>query len=157
MYPKFIELHDKDSGNQFIANVDNIVTVGETGTILALPSDVMKLETVEGYKEIKTLITDSGCLIKKADPRLDTEHPLTMDDLMTMVGEPVWNSNNGRWMLVNRIDDVAGTDFAILTESSGIGYDFDEAMLKAKPLYRMKKNIAGSKRKDEDDDTTGRY
>lgn len=151
MYPKFIELHDKDSGNRFIANVDNIVTVGETGTILALPSDVMKLETVESYKEIKTLITDSGCLIKKADPRLDTEHPLTMDDLRTMVGEPVWNSNSRKWGLVKEVreDDVTlvyqAADWVIVGPEG----------LNKYPLYRMKKEVAGSKRKDEDDDTTG--
>lgn len=149
MYPKFIELHDKDSGNQFIANVDNIVTVGETGTILALPSDVMKLETVESYEEIKTLITDSGCLIKKADPRIDTEHRLTLENLRDMIGEPVWMSSANAWMLVVSCDD----QYATLRWPSGNVSTSDENDLSSYPLYRMKKDVAWSKRRDENDDT----
>lgn len=157
MYPKFIEVHAAGDGIAVAVNVENVIGFsgdGKGGGCFRMTDESM-WQTKESYDELKALITDCGCLIRKADPRLDTEHPLTMDDLMTMVGEPVWNSNNGQWMLVNRIDDVAGTDFAILTESSGIGYDFDEAMLKAKPLYRMKKEVAGSKRRDENDDSTG--
>lgn len=151
MYPKFIELRDKDSGNRISVNVDNIVIVGKTGTILALPSDVMKLKTVESYEEIKTLITDSGCLIKKADPRIDTEHRLTLEDLRGMVGEPVWMSSANAWMLVVSCDD----QYATLRWSSGNASTSDENDLVSYPLYRMKKDVAGSRRKDEDDDTGG--
>lgn len=151
MYPKFIELYDKDSGNRISVNVDNIVIVGKTGTILALPSDVTKLETVESYEEIKTLITDSGCLIKKADPRIDTEHRLTLEDLRGMVGEPVWMSSANAWMLVVSCDD----QYATLRWSSGNASTSDENDLVSYPLYRMKKDVAGSRRKDEDDDTGG--
>lgn len=151
MYPKFIELYDKDSGNRISVNVDNIVIVGKTGTILALPSDVMKLKTVESYEEIKTLITDSGCLIKKADPRIDTEHRLTLEDLRGMVGEPVWMSSANAWTLVVSCDD----QYATLRWSSGNASTSDENDLVSYPLYRMKKDVAGSRRKDEDDDTGG--
>lgn len=143
MYPKFIEVHAVDLNEKPVSiNVAHIIGFSATkdgyGFVTAGGKDVAQTRTTETYDELKALIKDSGCLINKADPRLDTEHPLTMDDLKEMIDEPVWNSNTGRWMLVNRIDDVAGTDFAILTESNGIGYDFDEAILKAKPLYRMK-------------------
>lgn len=151
MYPKFIELHDKDSGTRFSVNVEHVVVVGEKGIILALPSDVMKLETVESYEEIKTIITDSGCLIKKADPRIDTEHRLTLEDLRGMIGEPVWQGNLNAWLLVVSCDD----QYATLRWSSGNVSTSDENDLLSYPLYRMKKDVAGSKRRGEDDDTTG--
>jgi len=151
MYPKFIELHDKDSGNRFSVNVEKIAVVGKKGTMLALPSDFMYLETVESYEEIKTLITDSGCLIKKADPRLDTEHRLTLADLRGMIGEPVWMSSVNAWLLVVSCDD----QYATLRWSSGNVSTSDENDLLSYPLYRMKKDVAGSKRRGEDDDTTG--
>lgn len=151
MYPKFIELHDKDSGNRFSVNVENIAVVGEKGTMLALPSDVMNLETVESYEEIKTIITDSGCLIKKADPRLDTEHRLTLADLRGMIGEPVWMSSTNEWRLVVSCDD----QHVRLRRHGGSVLASDENDLASYPLYRMKKDVAGSKRRGEDDDTTG--
>lgn len=138
MYPKFIELHDKGSENRFSVNVEHVVVVGGKGIILALPSDVMKLETVESYEEIKTLITDSGCLIKKADPRLDTEHPLTIEDLQAMIGEPVWQSNLNVWFLVVSCDGF----YVTLLWPSGNKSISDPGELKAYPLYRMKADSA---------------
>lgn len=78
--------------------------------------------------------------IKKADPRLDTDHPLTMEDLKTMVGEPVWNSNSGKWGLVKEVreDDVTlvyqAADWVIV----GRGW------VNKFPLYRMRKNERSS-------------
>lgn len=143
MYPKFIELHDKDSGTRFSVNVEHVVVVGEKGIILALPSDVMKLETVESYEEIKTIITDSGCLIKKADPRLDTEHRLTLEDLRGMIGEPVWMSSANAWLLVVYCNKKSAT----LRWTTGDVETCTENFLSSYPIYRMKNDAAGSKRR----------
>ena len=134
MMPKFVELHWH--GIPASINVDSIAMFKDH-EFLDCEGNCHEID--ESYEDVKKLVTDSGYLIHKVDPRIDNK-PLTMDDLKDMIGEPVWNSNTGRWMLVNRIDDVEGIDFAILTESDGIGYDFGEAMLKANPMYRMKQN-----------------
>ena len=104
MYPKFIEVHWNTIPVSY--NVENISWFGDK--FLYIVGQDTALDVDESYEEIKALIKDCGCLIHKADPRLDMEHPLTMDDLMTMVGEPVWNSNTGKWGLVKEVreDDV---------------------------------------------------
>lgn len=134
MYPYFIEVHTEDNLRMGV-NIDCLVYFGDK---IIWTSDCNGFPVQESYDDIKQLIRDCGCLINKADPRLDTSKPLTMEDLKDMIGQPVWNSNTGQWMLVCRIDVVAGEDFAVLVESDGIGYDFGDAKLKAKPMYRMK-------------------
>lgn len=135
MEPKFIELHDRETGDLFSINIQHIVSCGKEGVILTgIPTDIA-LATVESYDEIKQLIKDSGILIHRADPRLDTTTPLTMEDLKEMIGEPVWNSNLLRWELVKRADDLY-----ITTCSTG-QYDshYDEGDLIKTPLYRMRR------------------
>lgn len=153
MYPKFIEVHAAGDGIAVAVNVENVIGFGgdgKGGGCFRMTDNSM-WQTKESYDELKDLITDCGCLICKADPRLDTERPLTMDDLMTMVGEPVWNSNSRKWGLVKEVreDDVTlvyrAADWVIVGPEC----------LNKYPLYRMKKEVAGSKRRDEDDDTTG--
>ena len=137
MYPKFIEVHWNTIPVSY--NVENISWFGDK--FLYIVGQDTALDVDESYDEIKALIKDCGCLIHKADPRLDTEHPLTMDDLMTMVGEPVWNSNNGEWALVTKDPEIKGEVY----EGYYIRYDdggvtlYDEEDLKKFPLYRMKK------------------
>ena len=76
------------------------MSIGKECVILTgIPTDIA-LATVESYDDIKQLIHDSGILIHRADPRLDETHSLTMEDLKEMIGEPVWNSNTGKWTLV---------------------------------------------------------
>lgn len=106
MTPYFIELHEDDKAISL--NID---------------------------ADIQKLIRDTGCLIHKADPRLDTTKPLTMDDLKSMIGEPVWNSNFLSWWLVA---DVSGDDIATLRNSQTDIMFYGEEKLIAKPLYRMK-------------------
>lgn len=81
MYSKFIEVHLRnqgaEAGDQIIVNVGKI-TVIRDGVV---ETEREGIEVTETYDELKALIYDSGCLIHKADPRLDTEHPLTMEDL----------------------------------------------------------------------------
>lgn len=149
MYPKFIEVHAAGDGIAVSINVENVIGFGGDGKGGACfrMADNSMWQTKESYDELKALITDCGCLIRKADPRLDMEHPLTMDDLKTMVGEPVWNSNNGEWALVTK--DPAWHDETNPDWKRQSGYylryhddtitRFDEEELKKFPLYRMKK------------------
>ena len=131
MYPKFIELHWNTIPVSY--NVENISWFGDK--FIYIVGQDISLDVDESYDEIKALITDSGCLIHKADPRLDTEHPLTMDDLMTMVGEPVWNSNLNVWLLMKGCSDM----YVDLLWTSGNTSSWDEKELESSPLYRMKK------------------
>lgn len=131
MYPKFIEVHWNTIPLSY--NVENISWFGDK--FIYIVGQDTSLDVDESYDELKALIKDSGCLIKKADPRLDTERPLTMDDLMTMVGEPVWNRNLNLWLLVKGCSDM----YVDLMSTSGNINTWDEKDLKSFPLYRMRK------------------
>lgn len=130
MYPRFIELHGDDE--KFSVNVDAIQCFSGNCVIMR-SSEVY--ETKESYDKLKQLITDSGCLIQKADPRVDTTHQLTMHDLKHMIGEPVWNSNSRCWMLVSEDRGLA----VKLIYNHGDGPDFVEEDLIKYPLYRMRR------------------
>ena len=98
MYPFFIEVHDR-RGNQLV-NIDAITNVYvDNDGVTTIGIGIGYEEVTESYDEVKALIEGCGCLINKADPRLDTSNPITKQMIMSegMVGEPVWNSNNGRW------------------------------------------------------------
>ena len=143
MYPKFIELHWNTIPVSY--NVENISWFGNK--FLYIVGQDISLDVDESYDELKALITDCGCYINKGDPRLDLTHPLTMDDLMTMVGEPVWNSNIGEWGLITK--DPVWHDETHPDWKRQSGYylryhddtitRFDEDDLKKFPLYRMKR------------------
>ena len=143
MYPHFVEVHPKncetesgwtDSG--VLVNIDHIVEVGEQ----YVNTTDMLFTVRETYEELKQLISDAGCCIQKADPRLDTSKPLTMEDLKGMIGEPVWDANSGRWYLVYEIvpDDYRDDVVSLRTSDGGCWY-YDVSDLIAKPLYRMKR------------------
>lgn len=135
MYPKFIEVHDNETQNPISINVNNIADfhVDYDGQTAVDVGREVYLVT-ESYGELKALITDCGCLIHKADPRLDMTHPLTLDDLRDMVGEPVWNSNLDRWELVTMV-----TDFFCKTCHTGqYAGEYSEDDLIKTPLYRMR-------------------
>ena len=136
MYPKFIELHAKDDKAVLLINIENIVGFGvDDGTVVIRTIDKGGWFIAESYDELKALITDCGCLIHKADPRLDMTHPLTLDDLRDMVGEPVWNSNIDVWMLVK---DVSDTWVKMLWTSGNIS-EYTEDELISYPVYRMRR------------------
>lgn len=145
MYPKFIEVHDVDiiDDDQDIVklslNIDNICGFNpycddHEKTVIGMADNTYHV-CLESYDELKALITDCGCLIHKADPRLDLTHPLTLDDLRDMVGEPVWNSNINVWMLVK---DVSDTWVKMLWTSGNIS-EYTEDELIAYPVYRMRR------------------
>ena len=134
MYPHFITVHDNDNGEPFLVNIDHIVSVGKEGMILTGVPTAIALATVESFDELKQLVADAGCHIEKADPRLNTAKPLTMDELRQMVGEPVWNSNTRSWGLVCDYYD----ETVAIKPPRGASYDYDADDLIKFPLYRMK-------------------
>ena len=131
MYPKFIEVHEK--GNAISVNIEHLVAF--SNHIFHLSSNESNYRCDESYDKLKALITDVGCFIHKSDPRLDLAHPLTLDDLKDMVGEPVWNSNINVWMLVK---DVSDTWVKMLWVSGNIS-EYTEDDLISYPVYRMRR------------------
>ena len=141
MYPHFIEVHTADDGQPISVNVENILMFypdpNEKGSYISFPFTGGSYQDVtETYSEVKALIEGCGCLIHKADPRLDTTKPLTMEDLKGMIGEPVWNSNDGRWYLIHSMNDDCS--IACLYRDDGAKVNCDDGALIAKPMYRMK-------------------
>ena len=137
MYPKFIEVHAAGDGIAVMVNVENVIGFGgdgKGGGCFRMADNSM-WQTKESYDELKDLITDCGCLIHKADPRLNMDHPLTMEDLKSMVGEPVWNSNSGKWGLVKEVreDDVT------LVYEAADWVMVDRWWVNKFPLYRMRR------------------
>ena len=130
MEPKFIELHD--GSEPLSINVELIEWFADK----TISMTNCEHRVLESYAEIKQLIHDSGILIHRADPRLDTTTPLTMADLQDMIGEPVWNSNLLQWELVKKADDL------YITTCSTCQYDslYDENDLIKTPLYRMRRD-----------------
>lgn len=140
MYPHMIEVHNVTSNYPISVNIENITKIYDDG----LPDMSEKwgiisfvrgndISTKETYDELKQLIRDAGCLIHKADPRLENKC-LTMDDLKKMTGEPVWNSNNGQWYLVHS----CYRNKIFLTTKMGTHWEFPADDLEKYPLYRMK-------------------
>ena len=132
MYPKFIELHEK--GNAISVNVEHLVAFSDSVYHLSNNAEAI-YKCDESYDDLKALITDVGCFIRKPDPRLDLTHPLTLEDLQSMVGEPVWNSNINVWMLVK---DVSDTWVKMLWTSGNIS-EYTEDELISYPVYRMRR------------------
>lgn len=130
MMSKFIEVHGKGNGMPISVNVEHVVAF-ETGDIALQTVGILKI--AESYDEIKQLILDAGVLIHKADPRLDTTTPLTLEDLKNMEGEPVWNSNALKWGLLTKQD---GSYF--LLYPTGQMWLFTVNDLIKFPLYRMR-------------------
>ena len=139
MMSKFIELHFPIEDKVFF-NVEDILCffTRDDDTIIRA-KDGNCYAVTESYDELKTLIKDAGVLIHKPDPRLNLTKPLTMDDLREMIGEPVWNSNNGKWYLMLKIRDDLDPVLAVMQDyDASIIVASSEELIKF-PLYRMKK------------------
>ena len=134
MYPHFIEVHDGDQ--TMIVNIDKIGIVKDKLIMVEHPKRWQPVD--ESYEQLQKLIQNSGCLINKGDPRLDNK-PLTMDDLVRMVGEPVWNSSLRRWHLVEETepDKYRGAVVTLKGTQHSVWY-YDSADLIRHPLYRKK-------------------
>ena len=131
---KFIELHDKDTDMKMSFNVDNVTVFREQ----VIETEREGFEVAESYEEIKQLIHDVGVLIHKPDPRLNLTKPLTMDDLRNMIGEPVWNSNNGKWYLMLKVREDLDPVLAVMQDYDAKIDVFNPDELIKFPLYRMK-------------------
>lgn len=143
MYPFFIEVHDGklEKKSPMLINIDNIEVAYEyNGKMFITTQNGDAWCVEESLDNIKTLLKDAGCQIEKGDPRLDTSKPLTMEDLKNMLGQPVWNSNTGKWGLVrNYIEAGAdGVDVAFYLDAADNNTPVTENDLIAKPLYRMR-------------------
>ena len=139
MDSKFIELHDSDDmQEEHLVNVKNIVSVhvDDEGVTVVEVSNGNYFLVKETYDDMKKLIQDNGFLINRADPRLDTSHPLTMADLQEMVGDPVWYSNLNVWLLVKDVSDL----YAKLVLPSGDVSTWNADEIQKFPLYRMKQD-----------------
>lgn len=132
MMLKFIELHDKDTDIKLSFNVDKITVFSDQ----TIDTEREGFEVAESYEEIKQLIHDVGVLIHKPDPRLNLTKPLTMDALRDMEGQPVWNSNTLKWMLIHRFVD-ADKPIVWLVLSDGQFKVMTVDDLIKTPLYRM--------------------
>ena len=141
MYPRFVEVHEAgDDQSEISVNVDNIINfhVDEDGETIIEVTDGSFYRIAESYDELKALITETGCLIHKADPRLERT-PVSWDDLcrVDMIGEPVFNSNTRRWMLL--IDSAADNSWITLVNHSGGQEQWIQHDVQRFPLYRMQK------------------
>ena len=137
MMLKFIELHDKDTDMKMSFNVDNITVFCDQ----VIETEREGFEVAESYEEIKQLIHDVGVLIHKPDPRLNLTKPLTMDDLRNMIGEPIWNSNNGKWYLMLKVREDLDPELAVVQDSDAKIEVFSPEELIKFPLYRMNQEI----------------
>ena len=137
---KFIELHAKDDKALLSINIENIVGFGvDDGAAVIRTIDKGGWFVAESYEEIKQLIHDVGVLIHKPGPRLNLTKHLKMEDLRDMEGQPVWNSNSLKWMIVNRFveaeKDLAPIVWFVRDDGQFTNMVADD-LIKF-PLYRM--------------------
>ena len=139
MESKFIELHivNRAKSDRYESPISvNIHHIIEFENHAITDSDGKGCNVAESYDEIKQLIKDSGILIHKADPRLDTAHPLTYDEMLSMPGQPVWHSNTDQWALIAEEPQYA--DRITVRHADGTYSNISREDTVAKPWYRMK-------------------
>ena len=141
MMLKFIVLHFPIEG-EVSFNVEDIICFFTKDDYTFIRAKDTNLYSVtESYDEVKALIKDAGVLIHKPDSRLNLTTPLTMDDLREMIGEPVWNSNNGKWYLMLKVRDDLDPELAVVQDSDAKIEVFSPEELIKFPLYRMNQEI----------------
>ena len=145
MYPKFIELHMNDAGSGIACtfNVDHITDFWEDESGMTRLYCIGFEDAVwiqESYEEVKKLIHDAGVFVQQTDPRLDVTHPLTMEELKDMIGEPAWNSNAREWGLIVLNPTHNGKEHSgfYLRYADLSLTRYDEEDLKKFPLYRIR-------------------
>ena len=141
MMSKFIEVHFPIEDKVFF-NVEDILCffTRDDDTIIRA-KDGNCYAVTEFYDEVKALIKDAGVLIHKPDPRLNLTTPLTMDDLREMIGEPIWNSNNGKWYLMLKVREDLDPELAVVQDSDAKIEVFSPEELIKFPLYRMNQEV----------------
>lgn len=144
MTPHFIEVHY--DGEPFSICLEQIVSFSMSkdhadSRVIMVGMEDCVFAVDESYDEIKDLIRHAGSAITKADTRLDTSHPISWDDLtkMEMIGQPVFNSNTRKWMLL--IDSGSFRDWIVLLNDAGGQEKWIEHDAQKYPLYRMRKEM----------------
>ena len=142
MYPYYIEVHTKDDAIPITINLDQIVGFGadrDEGTAFRMADKSLWLAK-ESYDDVKTMMHAAGCQIDKGDPRLDNTL-LSWDDItrLEMIGEPLYNSNTRKWMLM--IDIAGDRAWIELINDAGGHEKWIEHDLQKFPLYRMKHGL----------------
>ena len=144
MYPHMIEVHQGSDNAPMMVNVDVIESIYPhySGSQINTISSEGWV-TQESYDEVKELLRSAGTAIQKGDPRIDTTHNLSMDDLCEtmMIGEPVWNSNTRAWMLV--VDSSLGDvhRWVDLCDHCGKIVRYEPQDVIKYPLYRLRKEL----------------
>ena len=139
MYPHFIEVHYPNGiYDPALINIDNIVLVNSRHVYTTSDRGDECIPVMETYDELKALIEGCGCLVRTKDPRI-SDHPLTKQMILDeeSVGQPVWNSNNGRWYIIANWSNHDDKLYMVLQGIWDILKFRDEDLLKY-PLYRMK-------------------
>jgi hypothetical protein len=144
IYPHFIQVHNGE-GNTCSVNIDHIVAFS-SHSLMVSSSGIKHYLVRETYEELKKLIEDTGCLIQMGDPRLDN-HPLTMNRLKDMIGQPVWDSNKQAWGLV--CDQFDG--LVRIRGYKGASYDYNADDLVRFPVYGIRIQDSGSGRQGDAD------
>ena len=139
MYPHFIKVHNLESEEPLLINIDNIVCVHpnwdykDNSVIECVSREFYVIEESNDF--VEDLIINAGCCINKGDPRLD-DRPLTKEKIMEMdIGEPVWESNKRRWYQIANWNNQ--NDFYVTLQSVWDIVRFSENDLIKFPLYRM--------------------
>ena len=137
MYPKFIEVHDIGSDNIASVNIAHIVSFLDREINLSNSEFNMCIGVTESYDELKAMIKYAGCIIAKADPRLD-KGELTKEDIKAMdIGEPIWNSNPRKWYLLYGWNDLEG-GFLVTLHNLDEVLHYNQNDIQKYPLYRMR-------------------
>ena len=144
MTPHFIEVHKH--GKPFSICLAQMVSydgLDDTHAHIIMTTSPNTVHIDETYADLLSLIRHAGSAITKADPRLDNSHWISWDDLtkLDMIGQPVFNSNTRKWMLVI---DSAGPythDWIVLLNDAGGQERWNEHDVQKFPLYRMRKEM----------------
>jgi len=136
-YSHFIEVHS--SGDRLTLNVANISSYyvyNNMVHVIMVSSEDWIIN--ESYDELRQLIFDAGCIVKKADPRLDDKQ-MEWDDFAGQEGEIFYDSNACDWRKFIRVVELDnGTTWLEFKNFDGIFQSVYPDDLKAKPMYRMK-------------------
>lgn len=139
-YPHFIQV--TNGVLEALVNIDQIKFVRPHPAFLAsaeihfADGTDEPMITEESYEDVEKLIRDSGSSINRPDPRLHTNSALTMNQIMRMIGEPVWNIHLSSWALVYEYDP--DHDVIKLRNADGKMYVMTEYEMIKYPLLRMK-------------------
>lgn len=139
----WVEGHAQKNGASVFISVPHITVVTPLEKFVRIYTDDGDYTDIsDDYEEVKEAIikmSDVADIITEADLRPDTTDPLTWKELTSvdMIGQPVWNSNTLKWMLVIDSDNLKA--WVDLANHSGGTERWIEHDAQKYPLYRMAK------------------